>query len=171
LTIGSRGPWRRRGLGVWAAKAPRRRRSSSLSMPLGLYFGFLLIGGAFAWLLIHPLVSVPIACLAAALIAAKLFAKRSSNSAPPLTDNSSGVGSRAFGPRGFKREPIPAGLRWQVFQRDRFTCVYCGRRGTDAGVVLHIDHRVPVVRGGRNDMGNLVTACQDCNLGKSSRSL
>jgi len=38
-------------------------------------------------------------------------------------------------------------------------------------VILHADHIVPVAEGGTSDMHNLVTACQDCNLGKGARLL
>ncbi len=36
---------------------------------------------------------------------------------------------------------------------------------------LHIDHLVPVARAGPTTLENLVTACQDCNLGKSASDL
>jgi 5-methylcytosine-specific restriction endonuclease McrA len=68
------------------------------------------------------------------------------------------------------RQPIPAGLRFAVLRRDGFRCVYCGR-GEPDGIKLHLDHLVPVVRGGRNELDNLVTACADCNLGKSASDL
>lgn len=68
-----------------------------------------------------------------------------------------------------KREPIPKKLRFEVFKRDRFTCRYCGRKAPD--VVLHVDHIDPVANGGTNEITNLVTACQDCNLGKGARLL
>ena len=35
-------------------------------------------------------------------------------------------------------------------------------------MVVHVDHIIPVVRGGSNDDSNLVTACADCNLGKGA---
>jgi HNH endonuclease len=60
-------------------------------------------------------------------------------------------------------------LRFEVFKRDRFTCAYCGR--TAADVLLHVDHVIPVVAGGTDDLANLVTACVDCNLGKGPRLL
>ena len=68
------------------------------------------------------------------------------------------------------RVPIAAGLRFAVLRRDGFRCAYCGRGETD-GVKLHIDHLVPVARGGQTELDNLVTACQDCNLGKSANDL
>jgi hypothetical protein len=63
------------------------------------------------------------------------------------------------------REKINRRLRFAVFVRDHFTCQYCGRSAPDT--VLEIDHRVPVARGGSGEKTNLVTACVDCNLGKS----
>jgi hypothetical protein len=57
-------------------------------------------------------------------------------------------------------------LRFLVLQRDGFRCRYCGR-GPEDGTVLHVDHVVPKAQGGRDDMDNLVTACRECNLGKS----
>lgn len=34
---------------------------------------------------------------------------------------------------------------------------------------LHVDHVLPVSLGGLNQIDNLVTACQGCNLGKHAR--
>lgn len=57
-------------------------------------------------------------------------------------------------------------LRYEVLQRDKFTCRYCGAFAPV--VVLHVDHVVPRKHGGQDKAANLVTACQDCNLGKSA---
>jgi len=59
--------------------------------------------------------------------------------------------------------------RFEVFKRDRFTCHYCGQ--TPPAVLLEVDHVVPRAAGGSDDMENLITACQDCNRGKSSKLL
>lgn len=56
------------------------------------------------------------------------------------------------------------GLRFKVLTRDNYTCRYCGAKAPD--VKLHVDHVVPKSAGGRDELGNLVTACQACNLGK-----
>jgi HNH endonuclease len=64
------------------------------------------------------------------------------------------------------RQRIPAQLRFRILQRDGFRCVYCGRSEQD-GAVLHIDHVTPVASGGLTVEGNLATACDQCNLGKS----
>src|SRR5262249_32748917 len=55
--------------------------------------------------------------------------------------------------------------RFEVFKRDRFTCQYCGRK--PPAVILTIDHVLAQSRGGPDDPVNLVTACEDCNSGKS----
>lgn len=55
-------------------------------------------------------------------------------------------------------------LRFEVFKRDGFQCVYCGR--TPPQVVLEADHIEPRSKGGKDDINNLITACFDCNRGK-----
>ena len=50
-------------------------------------------------------------------------------------------------------------------ERDGFRCAYCGRGSRDE-VVLRVDHVVPWSKGGLSEESNLVTACEDCNLGK-----
>jgi hypothetical protein len=67
------------------------------------------------------------------------------------------------------RKNIGKKLRFEVFKRDRFTCQYCGQSAPD--VVLHADHIDPVDNGGENEIVNLVTSCQACNLGKGKRLL
>jgi hypothetical protein len=65
-----------------------------------------------------------------------------------------------------KREPLSLRLRFEIFKRDGFQCVYCG--ATPVQSPLHVDHVIPVAEGGDNKPSNLVTACRDCNLGKSA---
>lgn len=67
------------------------------------------------------------------------------------------------------RKPIPKGMRFDVLNRDGFRCVYCGAAPPD--VVLHVDHKLAVARGGTNDKDNLVTACLPCNIGKGAKGL
>lgn len=59
--------------------------------------------------------------------------------------------------------------RWRIFERDRFTCRYCGRRSPS--VELAVDHVFPRSLGGSNDWENLATACVECNGSKSNRPL
>lgn len=58
-------------------------------------------------------------------------------------------------------------LRSTVFERDDFTCTYCGARGGR----LECDHIIPVARGGSDDMDNLTTACRSCNQSKRDKLL
>lgn len=67
------------------------------------------------------------------------------------------------------RKAISKRLRFEVFKRDEFVCQYCGAHPPET--ILHIDHMDPVVAGGTNDIDNLVTACDACNLGKGARLL
>lgn len=62
------------------------------------------------------------------------------------------------------RKAISKKLRFKILERDGFCCVYCGAKPPDC--VLHVDHKIPVSKGGNNDESNLVAACSDCNSGK-----
>jgi len=42
-------------------------------------------------------------------------------------------------------------------------CAYCGEAGP-----LQRDHRIPLTRGGSNDISNIVPACRSCNAHKSA---
>jgi len=64
------------------------------------------------------------------------------------------------------RKPMSKKVRFEIFKRDSFTCQYCGKSAPE--VVLHVDHITPISKGGEDDITNLITACQSCNLGKSN---
>ncbi len=57
--------------------------------------------------------------------------------------------------------------RREVFNRDHYTCQYCGRRGSRD---LTLDHVMPRHRGGRHTWENLVTACKTCNHRKAAHT-
>jgi hypothetical protein len=63
-----------------------------------------------------------------------------------------------------ERKPISIRKRFFVFKRDHFSCVLCGSSGM--GVKLELDHRVPISKGGSDDLDNLQTLCYECNRGK-----
>lgn len=72
----------------------------------------------------------------------------------------------------FTRKPIDEKLRFYIFERDNFKCEYCGsKKGTHNNVILHVDHIIPVSKGGKNNICNLVTSCEKCNLGKGAKIL
>ena len=55
----------------------------------------------------------------------------------------------------------PAWTRSGVFERDDFTCAYCGRR--HAGRNFTVDHLISASQGGASTWGNTVAACARCN--------
>lgn len=59
--------------------------------------------------------------------------------------------------------------RFTIFERDNFTCQYCGRKSLD--VILEVDHIIPKSKGGLNEISNYKTACKECNNGKGDRIL
>jgi 5-methylcytosine-specific restriction endonuclease McrA len=66
-----------------------------------------------------------------------------------------------------ERQRVTAKVRFEVFARDGNRCRVCG---TTAEVEpLHVDHIIPISKGGRSDLHNLQTLCQTCNLGKGNR--
>lgn len=62
--------------------------------------------------------------------------------------------------------PVSQRLRYEILKRDSHACHYCGACAPDAK--LTVDHVVPTALGGTDEADNLVTACHDCNAGKSS---
>jgi 5-methylcytosine-specific restriction endonuclease McrA len=58
-----------------------------------------------------------------------------------------------------------SGADWlRLCVRYRFCCAYCRQRKP-----LTMDHVIPLSRGGRHSLGNLLPACASCNSSKSSR--
>ena len=55
--------------------------------------------------------------------------------------------------------------RHNIYKRDGYRCVYCGKRDD-----LTLDHVLPRSRGGKDSWTNLVTACQKCNTYKGNRT-
>ena len=55
----------------------------------------------------------------------------------------------------------------QIFERDNYRCVQCGRR-QDEGYELHADHRVSKDKGGKATVENGQTLCSICNFRKKN---
>jgi len=62
-----------------------------------------------------------------------------------------------------RKIPIPDALRWEIWERDDFTCQHCGARS-----YLSIDHIVPESKGESLDPANLQTLCRSCNSRKGA---
>jgi hypothetical protein len=62
------------------------------------------------------------------------------------------------------RRAIPQQIQTAVMQRDGECCRYCG---TEDGP-FHLDHILPVSRGGDHALDNLTVACAACNMSKGA---
>lgn len=58
-------------------------------------------------------------------------------------------------------------IRRRVIKRDGLVCSYCKNLASPP----HVDHVVPVSKGGANDDDNLCVACGPCNSAKRDKSL
>ena len=67
-----------------------------------------------------------------------------------------------------ERGEVSDSMRYDVFYRDHFKCKICGA-SSDQGVQLHVDHVIPVSKGGKSTIDNLQTLCERCNIGKSNK--
>lgn len=66
-----------------------------------------------------------------------------------------------------QRKRMTISLREEIAKRDNYTCQICGKYMPD-GVGLHIDHIVPIKKGGKSIPSNLQVLCSKCNGKKSS---
>ena len=71
--------------------------------------------------------------------------------------------------RQWEGEPPGVSIRDWMRLVDRFggRCAYCG----ETAARLQMDHVLPLSRGGRHSIGNVLPACKRCNNSKSSRLL
>jgi len=69
--------------------------------------------------------------------------------------------------------------RKNLFERDKYTCQYCGEKPQNRRVALkwmeekalNLDHVVPRSRGGKTTWTNIVSACYKCNTKKGNKLL
>ena len=67
------------------------------------------------------------------------------------------------------RGKIPREMRLRIFERDNFTCQFCGTQLSAS--LLTIDHLVPLSLGGLDEMTNYVSCCSSCNQHKANATL
>jgi 5-methylcytosine-specific restriction endonuclease McrA len=60
-----------------------------------------------------------------------------------------------------------AGEWERLKRRHDYACAYCGTKGVE----LHQDHVIPLSRGGRHAIANILPACQRCNSSKATSLL
>lgn len=57
----------------------------------------------------------------------------------------------------------------EQIQRQKSRCYYCRNKLKKGKYQWHIDHVVPLSRGGSNDISNIVITCPTCNLKKNDK--
>lgn len=67
-----------------------------------------------------------------------------------------------------QRRLMTDSLRYDILRRDGFRCQICGATAQD-GWKLHVDHIIPVSKGGKTEPSNLRTLCERCNMGKGAK--
>jgi len=67
-----------------------------------------------------------------------------------------------------ERGEVSDSLRYDILQRDGFKCSICGASSKE-GAGLHVDHIIPISKGGKSVPSNLRTLCERCNVGKSDK--
>src|SRR3989442_8421092 len=64
---------------------------------------------------------------------------------------------------------ISAQVRSHVRERAQNACEYCHLHQDDSPLAaLHVEHIIPRIHGGSDDIDNLALACIDCNLHKGT---
>ena len=64
---------------------------------------------------------------------------------------------------------ISAQVRAEVRERAQNACEYCHLHQDDSPLAaLHVEHIIPRIHGGSDDIANLALACIDCNLHKGT---
>ena len=63
-------------------------------------------------------------------------------------------------------EPV---VRSEIIRRDDSTCYLCGKHCKPGDI--HLDHVIPLSKGGRHHPGNIRVACAYCNLSKGAKLL
>jgi len=67
-----------------------------------------------------------------------------------------------------ERAKMTPALRRQILFRDEHRCKLCGVDVASGGA-LHVDHIVPIARGGETEAENLRVLCSACNTAKASK--
>ena len=62
--------------------------------------------------------------------------------------------------------PVRKLTRLEIFNRDQYTCQYCGKEARQ----LTVDHVIPRHQGGQHTWENVVSACTPCNRHKAGKT-
>lgn len=76
-----------------------------------------------------------------------------------------GSNEKSTNPHAMRRK-VTGDVRQEIYNRDRGMCVYCNEEVSIEEA--HIDHFVPISKGGNSEYNNLVLSCSSCNSKKSN---
>lgn len=81
------------------------------------------------------------------------------------------ITERARKPRPLTAKQSTRKTRNRLIERDGGSCRKCGIPGEDLpeGEVLHVDHIIPIARGGSDELANKQLLCPPCNMEKGIR--
>lgn len=68
------------------------------------------------------------------------------------------------------RANIPNALKNQVIERSGGCCEFCRAQLRFSPNSFHVEHHIPLSRGGANTIDNLTLACPQCNLHKATKT-
>ncbi len=57
----------------------------------------------------------------------------------------------------------------EQFDRQKGRCYWCSKKLDKKKRTYHVDHVIPLTRGGSNDISNVVIACPHCNMSRNDR--
>lgn len=82
--------------------------------------------------------------------------------------------ARDLEPSRVPRKGLHPSIRWFIIQKADYTCTYCKRRHHSSSIgpdnqPWHLDHAMPLARGGRDEPENLVLSCARCNQKKGTQ--
>jgi 5-methylcytosine-specific restriction endonuclease McrA len=87
------------------------------------------------------------------------------NTASPEAHSALDEAFREFTNPKTSRRTLALKVRFHVLKQSNYSCQICGLSASD-GARLEVDHKVPVVKGGTDDIQNLWALCFECNRGK-----
>lgn len=58
-----------------------------------------------------------------------------------------------------------------IFDAYEYSCVYCGAEESEKTGTMQLEHVIPISKGGRHHVSNLVTSCKSCNSKKKDSPL
>ena len=65
------------------------------------------------------------------------------------------------------RKQISPTIRNYIFKRDNGICQYCGKKLKSK---FHVDHVIPFIKSGLDEVNNFVLACSECNIKKRDKT-